>query len=448
MMDKRFVLLLAFLFSWSLAFTQVLPDTIFNKAFRSEIGGWIASDATFSIELTEDSTLWLFGDTFIGTVNPDSSIADGAAMIRNCAVLQAGDSFQSLFTGTFENPDSFVPSIKSDSAWLWPEHGLIENDTLKIFFSEFVFDEGPAGFSFLYNKLILANFSWPEIELINEITIPYYDTNGVMYGDRVIEDDGYNYIFGRKESDTVYHIPYPHVARVPVGNILAPWQFFDGISWSDDPTATAFVKNHPVSQQYCVFKHLDKFILLTQEIWFGKKIYSFVADQIEGPYSNKSVLYETPILYAGTFTYNAYAHPQFIQNNQLLVSYNSNGDFWEIFNNVETYRPNFINVPMHLIDNSFVSGIDQIDFEANGMHTQLFPNYPNPAKESTTLDFKTTAKKEIILRIFDIDGREVFTSSLGLMETGQHKFELDLNKLSPGFYFYNIDGQSGKIVKL
>ncbi|MBK7031319.1 MAG: hypothetical protein IPH45_19905 [Bacteroidales bacterium] len=108
---------------------QVNPDPDFNALLRKYNGGWIAGDATFSIALPGQKTLWLFGDSFIGTVNPDSSIVAGSHFIRNCAVLQDGDSMRSLHRGTFANPGDFFPSENPDSLWFWPEHGLVENDT-------------------------------------------------------------------------------------------------------------------------------------------------------------------------------------------------------------------------------------------------------------------------------------------------------------------------------
>lgn len=336
-------------------FSQALPDSSFNSLIRKVNGGWIAGDATFSIALPGQKTLWLFGDSFIGTVKPDNSITIGAKMIRNCAVLQNGDSMTAFLGGTFQNPVSFVSSAADNSDWYWPEHGLIENDTLKIFFSEFVLASGPAGFNFKYKAAMVARFTFPEIKLVDFTTLPYYDTNGVCYGNSVLVENGYTYIFGRKEYDTVYHIPYPHIARVPEGNILAPWEFYTGNSWSTDPAETQKISSVAVSQQYGVFKMNDKYVVVSQEIWFSTKIYSYTSNRIEGPWSNKNLLFNTPILYANVFTYNAFPHPQFNEDNRLLISYNSNGNFADIFKNVEVYRPRFVRVPFTMIDPTFVS---------------------------------------------------------------------------------------------
>ena len=313
--------------------------------------------------------------------------------------------------------------------------------------SEFIYKTGAPGFSFKYNALYLANFTWPEIEFINTIYLPYYNYNNVCYGDRIIVEDGYTYIYGRKETDTIYHIPYPHIARVTVENILLPWQFFNGNSWVDDPQESVSININPVSQQYCVFKHENKFVMLSQEIWFSTKIHSYTAESPEGPWGNKQLLYETPILFENTFTYNAYAHPQFTDNNNLLVSYNSNGSFWEIFNNVEIYRPRFINVPMNIIDTAFATNsINPINYSIT-KDFKLFQNYPNPVVDNTTFILEIKKELFINLKLYDISGQELKSFINKKLYPGKYKISVNLSDLKQGLYYYKILNQSFILLK-
>ena len=49
---------------------------------------------------------------------------------------------------------------------------------------------------------------------------------------------------------------------------------------------------------------------------------------------------------AGTFTYNAVAHPEFTSGGRLLVSYNANSEDWGLVTADATlYRPRFITIP-------------------------------------------------------------------------------------------------------
>lgn len=431
----------------SQVFSQAVVDSNFNLTIRKYNGGWIAGDATFSIALPGQKTLWLFGDSFIGTVKPDNSLASGAKMIRNCAVLQDGDSMRALFGGTFQNPKSFVSALNESSAWYWPEHGFIENDTLKIFFSEFVLASGPAGFNFKYKSAVLARFTYPGIEMIDLVKLPYYDINRVCYGNTILVENGYTYIFGRQETDTVYHISYPHIARVPQGNILAPWEFYNGTSWSSVPSETKRINVVAVSQQYGVFKLDNKYVMINQEIWLSAKIYSYTSSHIEGPWNNKVLLYDTPILFANTFTYNAFPHPQFNDEGKLLISYNTNGNFADIFKNVEVYRPRFIRIPFTTIDPTYTSTKEYQNNVTTSKAVILFQNYPNPAELTTKIKFTVIKKSFISLHLNSVEGKEIKSLVNTVLDPGTYYVDIDLRDLKPGLYSYRINNTGFKLIK-
>jgi len=441
------LLLLSLLASFTWLEAQVTPDPDFNALLRKYNGGWIAGDATFSIALPDGRTLWLFGDSFIGTVNPDSSIVTGSHFIRNCAVIQDGDSMRSLHGGSFASPVEFLPSSDPDSVWYWPEHGLVENDTLKIFFSEFIITTGVPGWNFKYTSGYLASYSYPGIEYINKTKIPYYDLNKVCYGNAVMVDNGFTYIYGRKETDTVHHFSYPHVARVPVGNILAPWQFFNGSSWVSDPAASYRIGNVTVSQQYGFFRQDNKYVMINQDIWLSPKIYSYTSITPQGPLNNKVLLYQTPILYPTTFTYNAFPHRQFTSEGELLVSYNTNGDFWQIFNNVEIYRPMFIRVPLNMIDPNFPTGM--MDPPApSAVPFRLFQNNPNPVESTTTIRLELNKPQFISLEIKDLSGNSLYSVLNQELQPGMHSITLDLSMLKSGVYCFGSGNQYRKLIKI
>ena len=49
-------------------------------------------------------------------------------------------------------------------------------------------------------------------------------------------------------------------------------------------------------------------------------------------------------------TYNAMAHPQYIENDELLICYNVNSlQIRKVFENAGNYRPVFLRVPLALI---------------------------------------------------------------------------------------------------
>jgi hypothetical protein len=418
-------------------------DSVFNAMFRKDIGGWIAADATYSIYLPDGRTLWLFGDTFIGEVEEDNSIAPGVVMIRNSAVIQDGDSLRTLYGGTPADPDDFIPTINPDSTWYWPEHGVVFNDTLRIFVARYRYDpNGPAGFQFKFDKNDIANFTWPGIEFINTIPIPYYNINKVIYGDRILADSTFLYIYGRKEESN--HISYPHVARVKADNLLGPWEFSAGSNWATDPAWSFRINSFQVSQQYGVFKHMGKYVLFTQDIWFSTQIWSFTSNSPKGPWGNKTLVYDTPKVTEDAFTYNAYPHPQFDENNELLFSYNNNGDFWEIFSNVEIYRPVFVRIPYAQLDPAFDTGTGiKINFPGTE-NIEISVNYPNPFINFTTIDYSVKEREFVELIIYNISGRKIASFINSTLDPGNYSITINTSGLEEGIYLYRMAGSSSE----
>ena len=64
----------------------VCRDSTYIKLFTRD-QGWTGGDATYSVDLKNGKTLWMFGDTFINQVNPDRS-RPSFRLINNSVVLQ------------------------------------------------------------------------------------------------------------------------------------------------------------------------------------------------------------------------------------------------------------------------------------------------------------------------------------------------------------------------
>lgn len=412
------------------------PDTAFNNQFRKEIGGWIAADATYSIYLPDGSTLWLFGDTFIGEVDENNAIVPGAKFIRNSAVLQEGETLTTLFSGTRQDPGDFIPTPHPDSTWYWPEHGLVEGDSLRIFLAKFRHNpEGPPGFQFEHAGNDIGTFTYPGLDFVHATPVEASFQNGVLYGDRILEDTTHLYIYGRK-SDPEFNIPYPHAARAPVGKLMEQeWEFYDGTGWSHDPAATGRINNFQVSQQYSVSTYNGKYILLTQDIWLSPKIYTFTSSSPVGPWKNQRLIYTTPESAGDVFTYNAYVHPQFDENREMLVSYNVNGDFWSIFSNVEIYRPRFVRIPYMNLDYAFwPTGFRDVR-AGSQIEARLFPN---PVTGPAVIHLLLHTPDHVTIDLLDISGRILSTKEFPGLTAGAHQIELQLAHLENGAYLFRI----------
>jgi hypothetical protein len=195
------------------------------------------------------------------------------------------------------------------------------------------------------------------------------------------------------------------------------------------------INNFQVSQQYSVSEYRGKYILLTQDIWLSPNIYSFTSVSPVGPWENKKLVYTTPETQQGMFTYNAYVHPQFDRDGKMLVSYNTNGDFWSIFSNVEIYRPRFIRVPYMNLDYAFwpnhLPGIG-VEERAGLMV------YPNPAEDRTTLTMDLKESGFVSIQLLDVHGRLLQSYPEEPCHPGINSRELDFRQIPAGLILCKV----------
>lgn len=333
------------------------PETYFTNLFIRNCCGFTGGDGTYSVLLPDDRTVWIFGDTFLGTVNPDKSRKRLSPMfVRNSFVVQNGDSLTTLHqlrpghdaSMVIPPPQPGAEELPEDSVWYWPGDGYIEEGRLKVFLSQFTqLDTGM--WDFHWQSTWLATFTLPEIKQESLMEIPYSQAQQVHYGHAVLEEEDYTYVYGSGKGR-------PHAARYPSGNVNGQWEFYSGKKWTPNPARSRPMGRMHASEQFTVLKIKDKYVYITQMDWFSRDICSFTSDTPYGPWKNKSLLYTTPIPGEdkNLITYNAIAHPQFIEEGQILLSYNMNSfELSDHFNNADIYRPRFVRVPLKLMDPEF-----------------------------------------------------------------------------------------------
>ena len=81
------------------------------------------------------------------------------------------------------------------------------------------------------------------------------------------------------------------------------------------------------------------------------------------------------------------------------------------------------------IDNSVISAVRQFELEQN---------YPNPFNPTTTIPFELKEAATVVLKVYDIRGREVADLSGGFLSAGQHTVSFDGSTLSSGVYIYSL----------
>jgi len=340
---------------------QVTRDEHFNSLFQIDSGGVTGADGAISIALPDGRSVFLMGDSFLGEV-VDNSRDPNSYMMRNSFILlnEEQNKTTALYQGTYDKPSSFLspPDTTARDTWYWPGHGFARDSVLHLFMSEFY--KGKKGqWGFRFYETDYLRLSYPGLEVLSNQNYPFTDVTNVHWGHAVVDENPYVYIYGshvdRREGLMAEASAHVMRAEVMENGYLGNFRFFDGSNWVADPEKSRAMKgiSASVSEQFSVFKYNDRYVLLTQQRGMREgAIYTYVSDQPVGPWGNETMVYETTEQKQDTtmITYNAMAHPQYIEDGKLLVSYNVNSlNPPDIMEDARKYRPRFLRVPMDMI---------------------------------------------------------------------------------------------------
>ena len=73
---------------------------------------------------------------------------------------------------------------------------------------------------------------------------------------------------------------------------------------------------------------------------------------------------------------------------------------------------------------------------------ELIQNYPNPCNPDTKIGFRTARQNLVILKVFDLLGREVATLVNQSLPRGSHEVTFAAGELTSGIYFYRLTAGS------
>ena len=319
--------------------------------------GITGADGSISFPLDQDQSLFMMGDSFLSPIQ-NKKRDPKSIMINNTFILihKKKESHHALYNNTPKGPDALLkPTYGNPKEYYWPGHGFQRNGIIHLFMSRFLSGDYDWGFKFSGTDYIRMDKN--TFKVLTQQDFPYSNINNVHYGHSILNEKKETYIYGawsRNDSTAM------HVAKATLNlksNQMNSFEFFDGKNWTSDPLKSKpLIGIHkPVPEQFSVFKQGDVYVLILQARELGNgNIYSYIAETPTGPWKNEKLLYQTTEqknVEDQIFTYNAMAHPQYIADNKLLISYCVNSfDVKKIHEvNTDYYRPKFIWVPIEII---------------------------------------------------------------------------------------------------
>ncbi|MBB6730593.1 DUF4185 domain-containing protein [Cohnella zeiphila] len=349
--------------------------------------GWSGSDGIYSIPLNgveapgraaSSRTLFLFGDTFVGSVDRQTDERVGYAMINNSMALLDGDlpdpARISFRWGERDGKPAgailpATPLARShEGTYYWLQDGTSVGGKFHCFpLIVGPNPDGPEGFEFTVHGVAMVSAPMgedgPELARQEQADTPLYfrSANGhtTYFGAAILplteeagvpNPDGYVYIYGLQQNGGTKLV----VARVPAGELERTdrWTFWNGSAWTGRkeecepvaPETSTELSVTPLSGGW-----LDgKFALVFQQGGIhGNRVAASIGESPVGPFGPAIPLFycSEPEAGNGIYTYNAKAHPHLSRPGELLASYNVNTTSWEAHRlHGGIYRPRFIRI--------------------------------------------------------------------------------------------------------
>lgn len=315
---------------------------------------WLGADVASTVDLGNNRTLWLFGDTWIDASGKGTR--KGARMISNSVAIQTGTDPTtadiSFFWGTDAggNPDAMFPDRDGES--LWFGNGIRVGDRLVLFFARTIWNTG-VGLGFEHVGWTAIMVSNPDAEpsswQVQELETPE-NSLGILVGfAAVLKSEGYVVALGSQnpvKSHPIFAARWPE-DEIRRGNLLHPeWWAGEMVGWVPDSSG---IQRYPLFNggQTELTIHYDdpskRYICVQTEGFGAADIMMRAAPSLTGPWSDLRLLYRPPEYYRENVSiYSGKAHPS-LTGSDLVLTYATNTfRFEEQLTDSLIYYPRFV----------------------------------------------------------------------------------------------------------
>jgi hypothetical protein len=337
------------------------PDAALTAKFR-HADGWVGGDGAFSVRVSDQRTLWLFSDTWVGSVR-DGKRKD-VAMVNNTVGIQDGHGANAKFTFAIGKNATGKPGAiftpPDAKSWFWLFAGHHANDKLHVFLPRFEKTRDPGAFGFKALDLWLGTVANPDAEptqwKMTYAKVPFAEfaeKRKISWGSSVLEVGEHAYIYGYEETPAkIFPARKLLVARTAKDKLadFDSWRFYANGEWKPEAKhATTSVSNLGAEFSVTHIPGIKQFAIVTTENGLSDRIVARFAESPVGPWSEPVLLYTCPEMKRDkkVFSYAGKAHPHLAGDNELVISYVVNAfDLAPVINNADLYWPNFVRVKL------------------------------------------------------------------------------------------------------
>ncbi len=334
------------------------PLPALTKKFQ-HTEGWTGGDGAQTLRLSADRTLWLFADTWIGSIQDGKRVKP--RMINNTFAWQslknADDPFRFFWAKAEAGPDAILKPLDKGT-WYWPGDGALVDGKLYLFCKVIRRREkGEPGFQFDWFQNELLQIANPLDEPTTWKIERYRfadDADQPRLGVACMMDDGFLYAFGLfpEKQCKPFHTPLC-VARIQ--KKLLPrmkredWEYHSDIggakAWSPVPkNLITLFRDAPAEFTVSTVRGIPGYVAVYTQFGLGGNITVRHAMTPEGPWSKSLKIYQCPEMDKKIFQYGAKNHPELTtRDGQLIITYCRNiGSLADHIRRPDVYFPQAI----------------------------------------------------------------------------------------------------------
>jgi hypothetical protein len=348
--------------------------------------GWLGGDSAYSVPLSSDETLWLFGDTFVGV--PGQEDREGSSIIHNSiAVSRCSDGRWEIdyFWGVDAEgvARAFLqhPGVDAVERWWWLFDGFLYRGRLYIGLLEVerAAPQGPLQVPFRSVGIRLGRIENPEASPTTwrTTTLPLWEGPAALPGAMLVHEDWlYLFNFLEKPDSSSPRA----LARLPLTALdhtsaslpdALEYLSLDGrwkpgldpkdakVLMADNATEMSVAWHADLQRWLAIYSHPNAQGQLPVS-GPSKRVFVRSAISLEGPWSEAFALFDIPELRErfdpGTACYAAKAHRQFSRPQGVVFTYVCNlftppGDdpqatLKRLLQDMSLYRPRAVTIPL------------------------------------------------------------------------------------------------------
>jgi hypothetical protein len=303
------------------------PDEILDHVFSYQLGpGWVGGDSTYSTDLPDGQTAFVFSDTLIGSATP-SGPARVTGVAHNSELIGTLPSLRSDYAGSYLHPQPLIPDDRGHGDQWQVAATYVENGQQLVFVNEFhprkgtfALYTGRSGIAVLTLQDDTATFS-------SIVLLP--TSPRTQWGNAAMQQGQYIYVYGTVDNVHSGRFRGMKLARVPSDASLdtSAWRYWDGSKWAagQGRAATLHTGNQLTGVMPLTGQNGYEAVSIPGSVLTDKSVDLSYACSPQGPWSEPVPIYSIPqirirdeIAYIPTF------HPELSGDGTAVISYNVN----------------------------------------------------------------------------------------------------------------------------